>query len=219
MPTRKILLLLALVFLPGCPGNLEPLTQFQNRSDGVSFTTYDVFGQQVTVGEPSPNVTIVFFNGKANSDNMQPVTGDIAVHFYEARDIDFVNILDIRTLAFYERPFAAGAIQDAAPRTVRRVNRRLVNEGLPEIEVLDEHLFLIADDEGRITERFGVPNPDRQITAVVYDRDGAEVGRFNPEAEMDTLLLAVEAARAGSGVIIEESDDASEADTAVTDSE
>ncbi len=197
IPTTLLLSLsvAALAFGAGCPGNMEPLAQFGSSGAGQSFSTWDVHERAIAVGVPSENVTVLFFNGKATSDAMQPITADIAIHFVEARDIDFVNVVDLRTLEFYERPFAAGAIRDAGGRTIGRVNRRLRNEGLPELPNLHDHLYLIADAEGAITEQFRVRDPDRFITCIVYDKQGRELGRWDPQAELEAVIAAIEVAR------------------------
>lgn len=182
----------ALLFLSGCPGNLDPIAHFsQTASSSLAFTADDVHGRPVAVGMPSESPIILFFNGKATSDAMQPITADIAITFYGAEALTFVNVVDLRTLSFYERPFAPGAIRDAGQRTIGRINRRLRNEGLAELEHLNEHLFLIADEDGQITQRYGVPNPDQEITAIVYRRDGREIGRYDLQEQYDEVIAAI----------------------------
>ena len=190
------LILLSCWLMLACPVNLEPSAVFGNPNDDPSFSTFDVHGRPVEVGVPSDNVVILFFNGEATSDAMQPITAEIAVAYYDVDDLDFVNVVDLRTLAFYARPFAPGGMRDAGGRTIGRVNRRLRNEGLPELENLHNHLFLIADDGGDITDHFEVPDSNEVITAIVYRRDGTEIGRFDPQQDLEGVIAAIAEARA-----------------------
>lgn len=187
--------------LLGCSVNLEPLAVFGNSGEaGPSFSTFDVHGRPIEVGVPSENVVILFFNGETTSDAMQPITAEIAVAFYQADDLDFVNVVDLRTLPFYARPFAPGGMRDAGGRTIGRVNRRLRDDGLPELENLHDHLFLIADEGGEITDHFSVPDSNQIITAIVYNRDGSEVGRFDPQQELEAVIAAIAQGRASTTV-------------------
>ena len=175
----------------GC-GRLDTTSFEEGLPNPLAFTALDVDERSVQVGYPSERVFIVFFSSPETSDAMQPLTADIAVHFREADDLEFVTVVDLRNLAFYERPFAPGAIHDAGMRTIGRINRQLDELGLPPIEGLEQHLFMIADDSGGITDTYGVPDPTRYLTCIIYDHAGQEVGRFDPETQLDEVIAAIE---------------------------
>jgi hypothetical protein len=198
---RSPLILPILILLPilaACPGNLDPIATFDQReANPLAFTSVDVHGRTVDVARGSQSVQIMFFSGERTSDAMQPVTADIAVHFREADDLEFVTIVDLRSLAFYEMPFADGAIRDAGERTIGRVNRQLRRDGLEEIQydAMFDRLFMIADERGDITTAYGVPDPNEVLTCIVLDHEGLEVGRFNPSTQMEAVIAAIEEAR------------------------
>lgn len=195
MTTRYSLLLsVALISIAAC--NLDPVATFDEGGvNPLSFTAIDVHGRQVRVGVPSDYTMILFFNGEETSDAMQPITQEIAIAFADADDLEFVNVVDLRTLAFYEHPFANGSMRGAQERTIRRINTRLQAEGLDRIENLFEHMFLINDSQGLITTRFQVPDPNQLITAIIYRRDGTEIDRFDPQTELDAVIAAIESSR------------------------
>lgn len=187
--------------LAGCPGNLQQIATFDTTANNQpTFASHDVHGRPISVGVPSDNVVALFFNGEDTSDAMQPITAEIAVAFFDVEGLDFVNVVDLRTLAFYEKPFAPNAMREAGQRTIGRINRRLTSEGLPELENLHEHLFLIFDEEGLITDTFDVPDPNQVMTAIIYDRQGIELGRFDLATELDGVLDAI---REGVGVTVD----------------
>jgi hypothetical protein len=98
----------------------------------------------------------------------------------------------MRTIAFWKRPFVAGAMQDAGARTIRRINRQLRQKGLDPLEGLHDHLFLLNDEEGLITDNYPIPDPNQTITAYVCHPDGEMSGPYEPENELDALILEVE---------------------------
>jgi hypothetical protein len=180
--------------LTGCPTKLDSGANFDptGESNALAFDALDVYGRDVSVGRPRPAVMVLFFSGQGTSDAMQPITADIAVRFHDQSAIDFVTIVDLRSLSFYERPFADGAVASAGDRTVRRVNRQLEQEGLPPIEGLHDHMYLVTDPSGDITTRYGVPDPNQTLTCIIYDPNGMEIGRFDPATELDGVMAAIE---------------------------
>jgi hypothetical protein len=176
----------------GCPGRLDSLAQFEGTEHNpLAFTIPDVHERLVSIGYPSEQTVVLFFNGPETSDAMQPITTEIAIAYRETQQIDFVNVVDLRSLSFYERPFAPNAIRGAHERTIRRINRRLEERELPPIEGLFDHLFIIADDTGTIVERYGVPDPDRIISCIVFDRQGRELGRFTLPDDLEDTLATI----------------------------
>ena len=167
--------------------------QLDNAVDNpLSFTAVDVHERTVEVGSQADYITLLFFNGEETSDAMQPITANIAIHFYTSRALRFVNVSDMRSIAFWKRPFVAGAMQDAGARTIRRINRRLNQEGLAPLEGLHDHLFLINDQEGLITDSYPIPDPNETISAFVFHPGGEVSGPYDPENDLAALILEVE---------------------------
>ncbi len=175
----------------GC-GRLDTTSFEEGLPNPLAFTALDVDERSVQVGYPSERVFILFFSSPETSDAMQPLTADIAIHFREANDLEFVTIVDLRNLAFYERPFAPGAIHDAGMRTIGRINRRLDELGYDPIEGLEDHLFMITDDSGGITDTYGVPDPTQYLTCIVFEHSGQEAGRFDPATQLEEVIAAIE---------------------------
>jgi hypothetical protein len=191
-PVLFVLLLALAAGAAGCPGRLDSLAQFEGTEQNpLAFTIPDVHDRTVSVGYPSDYTVVLFFNGPDTSDAMQPVTTEIAVAYRESPEVHFVNIVDLRSLSFYERPFAPNAIRGAHERTIRRINRRLEERGFPPAEGLYDHLFIIADETGEIVQRYGVPDPQQIITCIIFDQQGRELGRFTLPDELEGVLDAI----------------------------
>ncbi|MBN1946611.1 MAG: hypothetical protein JW797_13130 [Bradymonadales bacterium] len=173
----------------GCPGRMDTDAMFaENPTNPLAFSAVDVYGRPLSVGVPSDYVWVMVFSAEDTSDAMQPITAEIAVEFHDQPGLAFLTIVDLRSLAFYKRPFAAGAIRDAGDRTVRRINRQLERRGLPPIENLHDHLFLITDNNGEITQRYGVRDPNRFLTVVLFDHHGMELGRYDPQDDLPAIF-------------------------------
>lgn len=180
------------VLLLGCPGRLDSLAAFDELGPNpLAFTTPDVLERTVSVGFPSDRVTVLFFTSPEKSDDINPVTTEIAVEFRESRRLNFVSVADLRSLAFYERPFAPSHMRGAHGRTVDRINNSLAERDFPPIEGLFDTLFLIADENGAIVDRYRVPDPTRTITAIVFHSSGHEVGRYDAEQQLGEVIESI----------------------------
>ena len=106
------------------------------------------------------------------------------------------SVADLRSVWMLKRPFAPGHLRDSRRRTIRRINQHLEKNGLPIIEDLGNRLFVIADGDGEIASHFGLRDPNRQLTGLVFDRDGRLRGRFDPESDLESLAQALSASLA-----------------------
>ncbi len=190
---RICLSLLGLVLsgvLAGCANRPDPKLE-ESTGPAPVFSAHDVKGRLVEVGRATDGLDVLIFAGPDTSDAIQPVANRLATEFRNADRLRFIGVVDLRSLAFYERPFADGEMSDAYSRTIDRVNRHLGKQGLPVIDKLGDYFFMIADDGGAVAQGFQVPDPNQRPSCIVLDRAGRELGRFDPENELVDLIAAI----------------------------
>ncbi|MBN1944038.1 MAG: hypothetical protein JW797_00105 [Bradymonadales bacterium] len=192
-----LLFSLLLTVFTACAIRLDRSALFSDEPGGVpdsnplAFSAVDIYGRPFQVGYPSEQIWVVFFNGMDTNDPMEPVTSEMAIRYRSAENVFFLNIFDLRSLAFYERPFAEGVMRSRGRATVDRVNAMLAEMGLSIEGDMHDHMYVWSDD-GELIDRYQVPDPNRTITCIVFSTTGREVGRFDPVEGMEPIFVAID---------------------------
>ncbi len=137
-------------------------------------------------------VMVYFVCGRQSKVQMEPLTRVFGARVGENPSVDYLTVIDLRTLPRLFSPFVKGILGKAHRETVARIASQRASLGHPPDPSLGDHFYLVTDWDGSLQKALGTQHDDKNVVMAVVGKEGEPKGVFVGPAGLEEMLLKVE---------------------------